>query len=636
VQIAFGAFLAVMTPDLVIELEPEIFMVLVIGPLLFREAEESDLISLWSLKKQVFLMAFLLVFLTVAAVGFSVHWLVPAIPTAACFVLGAILGPTDLVAVTSMSSNVGISPKLMTVLKGEGLINDSSGIIAFNFAVIALLTGVFSPVMALGRLIVVALGGFAVGFVVVSIKLFLSEVLKDYVQNTETHIILDLVLPFICYIIAEHLGFSGILAVVTAGSRQALRYKRTNLFEAELGSMRHTVWNAINFTLNSLVFLLLGLQLPAVIMQIWLNPAYPNIFLIFVSIIVTLIVFAVRFLSVIIIAREIFAGAAKEKFKNALSLTFSGVKGAVSLAIAFALPFFYADGRSFAERPLILFITAGVIIISLFAAQIILPLLAKPTKIISLKEKEEELQIAILREVISQLWEQEGENARAVITNYQRRLRDKIAAEYGSGELRDFKQLKHLIYRTEIADIKNAYQKKRLSFKLYRDYHALLDAVYRFAFGNWRLKLHFPLKKNSLSAEENEAHRRDLRELFRKNTSLVIKTLEEKRGQYADKLIDHLIEERRDFTEQVMEGVYGNELRERMYRNYSNEMLKGYYVERRVIHQFFEQNKISAAEANKFRVNVNKLESFSLDGHSNEIMLKIIALTSNRNHGARE
>ncbi|RQN10333.1 sodium:proton antiporter, partial [Clostridium perfringens] len=172
------------------------------------------------------------------------HMILPALPLAACFAFGAALGPTDAVAVGSLSGRIDIPERSMNILSGEGLINDASGVTAFQFALAALLTGSFSPVEAAGTLIISSIGGAVVGIVLVLLKQQIVHLLETAVAKDVTgYLLIELLLPFIAYLISELVGVSGIIAAVIAGIMQASSLKKVSLFEAELSNVGESIWS---------------------------------------------------------------------------------------------------------------------------------------------------------------------------------------------------------------------------------------------------------------------------------------------------------------------------------------------------------------------------------------------------------
>ena len=180
-------------------------------------------------------------------------------------------------------------------------------------------------------------------------------------KDVTGYLLIELLLPFIAYLISELIGVSGIIAAVIAGIMQASSLKKVSLFEAELSNVGESIWSMIEFTLNALVFLFLGIELSQVFSPIWIDQQYSNWFLLMVVLIISAVVFLIRFLAIFSVYT---LQHGLKKVKNAMNemliLTFGGVKGTVSLATIFILPT-AINGEHFKERPLLLFITACVI-----------------------------------------------------------------------------------------------------------------------------------------------------------------------------------------------------------------------------------------------------------------------------------
>lgn len=625
IQIVFGCLMALLVPEFKLHLEPELFMVLVIAPLLFREADEADVYSLWELRKTVFLMAFILVFITVFAIGGAVNLLIPGIPIAACFALGAILGPTDAVAVFSLSSRIKINENLTNALKGEGLINDASGLIAFRFAVAALLTGGFSPYMAFRDLLLASLGGVLVGLLLSSVERWAVGILKKLsVHNTGAYILIEIMMPFICYMFAEELGTSGVLAAVAAGARQTPAFKKADLSEAEFAMSKHVTWDIFTFVLNSLVFLLLGLQLPGIFAEVWNDPAYTHFFLVLCAVLVTLILLAVRFLSLVVFATDVVGDTTREKLKNTLLLTLSGVKGAVSLATAFALPITYSGGFNPEHRLLLLFITAGAIILSLLMALTLLPIVADSVKN---DRSESNMRIDILREVIAQLKEQspdkvaagKGAAVRVVLKNYKDRIRNMEDTEYDKREKKAILTLWRFMYKTEDEIIAECQRKGEIDAAMRRDIRDRLCLIYKDRLRGAAARAMFSFmfmrfvggRKRMLRLLDEE-HRFAVRDRLAKNITLLAKALRDGSESRPERLIDRVLHERQSTAVEIESGMFGRSSGERFIPNYEDELINGFYVERRVIHQFLDRGDITIEQANELRGDVNRLELFAL------------------------
>jgi CPA1 family monovalent cation:H+ antiporter len=632
IQLGVGFLLGIFAESM-LELEPQIFMALVIAPLLFRESEEADLLSLWQFKKQVFFMAFLLVFITVVGIGFAVHLLIPSLPLAACFALGAVLGPTDYVAVASLSSKVRLPDVLITVLKGEALINDASGLISLQFAVAALMTGAFSLLQASVELVVLCVGGFLVGYVIVILKRLLTGMLRRMmIRHADTYVLVELLLPFLSYVVAEFFGFSGILAAVTAGTVQALDFKKTGLFEAEVGNAENTIWDTVSFVLNSIVFLMLGMQMPAALLHVWENPAYNKGFVIMATIVTTLILYVIRFLSLAFFPKEIIGQGPEERLRNTLILTLAGVKGVVAIAAAISLPAF------FAQKPLLMFISAGSITLTLVTALFLLPLVTKESP----EEKREanRAQIRLLRDVMRQLRKKEGAHLGAVIVSYQKRIKELEHAAYEKDERKQMKSLRAYAGSIEQAALLERREKNEISRRVYDDYLEIMSMIRRvefagmltYAIAGLRRRLEHLLRPDKgrradMSAEE---YRQKLRDLFWDITDLIVKSFEDVRDRYADKQIALFIEERVNLMGHLIDDAYAGTLRARLHEEYVDELLIGYEIERETIWDFLDEGKLTLPQANELRVNVNKLESYTLADDQNDVMLKLLSIVERR------
>ncbi|WP_136605201.1 Na+/H+ antiporter [Paenibacillus dokdonensis] len=372
IQIALGV-IATFVPGMHhIPLNPELFLLLFIAPLLFNDGKITPRDELWQLRSSILLLALGLVFATVLIAGPFIHWMIPAVPLSAAFALAAILSPTDAVAVGSLSGRVKLPGKIMRLLEGEALMNDASGLVAFNFAIAATVTGHFSLPKAIGSFLVIAVGGIIVGaflgFLVIGIRMQLRRL---GMEDVTLHMLIIILTPFIIYWIAEEFHVSGILAVVAAGVTHAIERDKMRRGSARLRIVSDSTWSVILFSLNGLVFILLGLEIPGVISEVWKDPAYNNGQVIGYIVLITAVLILLRFL---------WVWAANRHFRAALLTALSGVRGALTLSAAFSIPLTLADSSPFPERSLILFICSGVILITLIVASALLPILTRDTK----------------------------------------------------------------------------------------------------------------------------------------------------------------------------------------------------------------------------------------------------------------
>ncbi|HEY2421606.1 MAG TPA: Na+/H+ antiporter [Neobacillus sp.] len=384
IQIALGVLLASLPLGIHIPMDPELFFILFIAPLLFHDGKNVSRHALWRLRKPILLLALGLVFVTVFAIGYLIHWLIPSIPLPAAFALAAILSPTDVVAVGAISSRVKIPKTIMHVLEGEGLMNDASGLVAFKFAVAATVTGTFSMAEASWSFLVISIGGFLGGallaFLIIQLKIYIRRL---GMEDVKIHMLIQILTPFVIYYTVEHFHLSGILSVVAAGIVHTIFRDRDQSPAMQLQVVSQSTWTVLIYILNGLVFVLLGLQIPNVLNEIFQDPMFNNWEVSKYIIIISAALLLLRFLWVCI--SWWLGWLQKKQFQmpsmRAIGIvTVSGVRGAVTLAGAFTIPFVLANGSPFPLRSLILFIAAGVILVTLLTASIFLPILAKTDK----------------------------------------------------------------------------------------------------------------------------------------------------------------------------------------------------------------------------------------------------------------
>lgn len=383
-QIIVGVVAALVIPAVsdVEGLESELFLVLFIAPLLFNETRTASVRQLWTNKGSILSLAIGLVVASVLAVGYTLHWLVPSIPLAAAFALGAALGPTDAAAVGALKSQVNLSDRQRTLLSGESLINDASGVVAFQFSVAAAVTGAFSLAEAVGQFLVLFLGGILAGIVLGLLLSGLSRMLGSFgFEDVTAHAFYELISPFVIYLVAEAVGVSGILAVVAGGlvmNRRRPTFHST--FESRRKLVSDSLWDVVEMLINGVLFVMLGMQLPHVVMP-GLSGDLTGWQVIGVIAAIAATSIACRF--VWILGMEAFHRRHETDHegeggivRDALVTTIAGAKGAVTLSIILTLPFTVASGAPFPQRDLIITLTSGTILLTLVLADTLLPVLA--------------------------------------------------------------------------------------------------------------------------------------------------------------------------------------------------------------------------------------------------------------------
>ena len=442
VQMAVGVaiyFFADLPIDVTIN--SELFLVMFIAPLLFDESRNISNRILWDNRNTVFSLAIALVVVSVLVVGFVLHWLVPSISLAAAFALGAALGPTDAVAVASLGKTVKLGSRQKASLLGEALLNDASGIVSFQFAIAAAVTGSFSLADASWTFVVEFVGGIILGLFLGAIAFFIMQRMRRAgVESATVHVCFELFLPFFVYLVATRFHVSGILAVVAAGllisyipQRMTVRSRSFSTFSTRLNIASESVWHLFSFVLNGVIFVNLGIVLSSTLAPA-LQENSADLFWIFsLVLILTAVIVGVRFLWILCAdllsdnpetgKRMKLGGPA---IRNALVTTLCGPKGAVSLSIASTIPFTVASGAVFPQRDLLLFLVCGVIVVTLLLANFVVPLIAPKSETDDDDELDPEYEIEMIQNVISGLKRRQTvENKQAtgrVMRMYHRRL----------------------------------------------------------------------------------------------------------------------------------------------------------------------------------------------------------------------
>ncbi|MES2185722.1 MAG: Na+/H+ antiporter [Pseudomonadota bacterium] len=383
VQIGLGALIAGAFHRGV-QMEPDLFFFLFLPPLLFLDGWRIPKDGLLRDKGTIVQLAIGLVVFTVVGLGFFIHALVPSMPLAVAFALAAIVSPTDPVAVSAITERVAMPRRVMHILEGESLLNDASGLVAFRFAVAAAVTGSFSASSAALSFVWVSVAGLAVGWgftrLVAGAKALFS---RRYGEEPGAEILLSLLIPFGAYAAAEQVHASGILAAVAAGITMSYVELRGTVL-AVTRVQRTAVWNTVQFTLNGVMFVLLGEQLPAILhgaVRVVEQSGHANPWwLLGYALAINLALAALRFAWVwmsLQISRRLAVARGhqppKPERKLTLAVSLAGVRGAITLAGVLTLPVTLGDGSPFPARDLAIFLAATVIIASLVIASVSLP-----------------------------------------------------------------------------------------------------------------------------------------------------------------------------------------------------------------------------------------------------------------------
>jgi monovalent cation/hydrogen antiporter len=360
----------------VVQLQPDVVFLLFLPPLLYYEAFASSIRDFRSSLRLIVLNAVFLVIVTIGAVAFVAHLLIPGLPWAAAVVLGAIVGPTDETAAIAIASRLRVPRRLTVLIKAESLFNDGTSLVIYNVALIAAVTGVFSWAAGITQLFLDAAGGIAVGLAVGWLAGQIRRRVDDVLlQNT-----LSLLTGYAAYYPADALHFSGVLAVIATGlylGRQT-QYITSATSRVQITAMREITL----FLINGILFILVGLQLHPIL--VGLSGAESPQMLIFLATAISLAVIVVRIVWALpavylppLLFRSIREAEGFPRWKNVAVVAWTGLRGGVSLAAALAVPLTVASGAPFPHRPLILFLTFCVILATLVVQGLTLPLLIR-------------------------------------------------------------------------------------------------------------------------------------------------------------------------------------------------------------------------------------------------------------------
>lgn len=449
IQIALGFVVAMLPAGVHLPLNPELFFVLFIAPLLYNDGKRTPRNELWNLRAPILLLALGLVFVTVLVGGYAIHWLIPTIPLPAAFALAAILSPTDAVAVGAMAGRVHLPKSIHRLLEGEALMNDASGLVAFKFAIAATVTGVFSLAEASVSFLVIAIGGLLAGAILSFLLIRIGVWIRRLgMEDVTIHMLLQILTPFVIYLVSEEIGVSGILAVVAGGIIHAIERDRTESVQLKMQVVSMSTWSVILYILNGLVFVILGVQIPDVLNTIFANASFNNGQVLGYVGLITLLLLALRFIWIYIFWRgnrwfRPKSAIGKPNYKSMTLISLSGVRGAVTLAGAFSIPYVLEDGSPFPERDLIIFLAAGVILLTLIAASALLPVLAKndekstDSQPFTTERKAQDIMLnAAIRAVKSEMNEENKAAALAVVSDLSKYIRH-TAGQLSAGKRKD-------------------------------------------------------------------------------------------------------------------------------------------------------------------------------------------------------
>src|SRR5215470_16363167 len=378
-----------------VKLDPNIVFYFFLPPLIYPAALFTSWRDFRRNLRPIVMLAIGLVLFTMIVVASVVHWLIPSLPWPAAFALGAIVSPPDAVAATSVIQRLPVPHRIVSILEGESLLNDATALVALQFAVAALMTGRFSLGHASLRFVWAVVAGIGLGLLVG----ILMRWVQRHLDDPPVQITISLLTPFLAYLPAERLHASGVLAVVAAGIY--IGWYSPLIVTARYRLEAFAFWEIVVFLLNGFVFTAIGLQLPGILRSLAGESLFSPIQnALLVSAVVVLVriawVFPGAYLSFFLHK----GGRRREPFpewQNVAVMAWSGMRGVVSLAAAFALPFLLPDGSPFPGRNYILFLTFAVILVTLVFQGLSLPIVIRKLRLEADVSTDEEERTARLK-----------------------------------------------------------------------------------------------------------------------------------------------------------------------------------------------------------------------------------------------
>jgi monovalent cation/hydrogen antiporter len=357
-------------PDIpTVELDPDLVLVILLPPLLYAAAFFTPLRELRRNIGPVSVLAVGLVLATMVVVALVAHHAL-GFDWAPAFVLGAIVSPTDPVAATAIARRLGVPGRIVTIVEGESLINDATALVTYKFAVAAVVTGGFSLSEASGEFVVNAIGGIAVGVVIGAAV----AAVRRRLDNPPVEITIALFTSYFAYLPAEELGVSGVLAAVTVGIYMGRLTSKLTTPTTRIQGI--AVWEILTFVLNSALFVLIGLQLPTVLDAIGddgRGELIANGALIAATVMAVRIAWVFPLTYAPRLIRRFREAGPPPPWQHTLLIAWTGMRGAVSLAAALAVPLTIDAGGPFPERDEILFLSFSVILATLILQGLTLP-----------------------------------------------------------------------------------------------------------------------------------------------------------------------------------------------------------------------------------------------------------------------
>jgi CPA1 family monovalent cation:H+ antiporter len=414
------------------KISPDLVFLIFLPPLLYDAAWNTSWKEFWKWRRVISMFAFGLVLITSVVVAFVSSSIIPGFTLSLGYLLGAIISPPDAVAASSVLKGIKIPKRMTAILEGESLMNDATSLIIFRFALVATITSSFNLQEAAVDFTWVVAGGILVG---VGIAAIFYSIYRWLPTTATIDVALSLAAPYLMYLMAEHFHLSGVMAVV---SGLFLSHRSHQFFNHNSRLQGTMLWSALVFILNGFVFMLIGLELPAIIDALRdysFGQALGFALIISAVVIVTRILVALGTSAFTTwISKYIHTNDSNPGWKGPVMLGWAGMRGVVSLASALSIPLLLPNGEAFPYRNLILFITFVVILVTLVFQGLTLPAVIRwvnmkdtfPHK--PQGEQENEIRVHLLNAMIKALEEEHGEvlSKNELLRNKHQRLRQHI------------------------------------------------------------------------------------------------------------------------------------------------------------------------------------------------------------------
>jgi monovalent cation/hydrogen antiporter len=363
-QVVAGLVLSVIPVVRGIQLDPNVTFALFVPPLLFWASTTGSVRDVRRNLRPILLLAIALVFITTGVVAVVAHSVAPDVPWASAFVLGAIVAPPDADVTTQIARRLGLPPRVVTVLEGETLLNDTAAFVTYRMAVRAALIGTFSLTQASMKFVIIGAIGVVVGFGIGWLVAQLRRVLSDSIVET----VISLLTPFAAYLVAEWLGGSGVLAVVTAGFCFSRFVPRT--LSARTRVRARNVWETFTFLIGSLVFVLIGVQIGRLISTVTQRDGFSRLLLVMTLVSATVVVVRIVWVFLAAYVPRFASATLRERdpypsWRAVAVVGWAGLRGGDSLVMILSVPFFTAAGAPFPGRETVIAVALAVVVVTL-------------------------------------------------------------------------------------------------------------------------------------------------------------------------------------------------------------------------------------------------------------------------------